>query len=216
MNGRNKILDRLKSVSIQKFPPPERQGDTEIFLDHPGTSSLLELFQQQLTSLSGEIHTALNLEQAAEKLYDVVKEFPLHSCLVQPSEFAEEIISRKNEINTRLDRTFKLNSNSVTYSRFHAGITTAESMVARTGSILLTSEPAGRRLSVLPPLHIVLAREEQIVPSLEDAYSLLAKKSMDWSYAVLITGPSRTSDIEKQLVLGAHGPKRLVVIIVRS
>jgi len=217
MNSRDKILSRLKSVSPAGIQLPPHQADREIYLDHPGESaSLLESFQHQLLLLHGEVHLATNPEQASGLLYNIVKEFPTKSCLLQNSAFIDDVIKGKKELEVFIDKTFPLEEDSVSYSKFTAGITTADYLVARTGSILLTSAPAGRRLSVLPPVHIVLAREEQIVPSLEDAYAFLKEKSLDWSYAVLISGPSRTSDIEKQLVLGAHGPKRLLVIIIRS
>jgi L-lactate dehydrogenase complex protein LldG len=90
-------------------------------------------------------------------------------------------------------------------------------LIARTGSILLhTVSAGGRRLSVLPPTHIVIAEEKQIVPSLDEAFNTLDHDQDIWSYATIITGPSRTSDIEKQLVLGAHGPKKLIVLIIKS
>jgi L-lactate dehydrogenase complex protein LldG len=81
--------------------------------------------------------------------------------------------------------------------------------------VLLTSRSAGgRALSVLPPHHVVLARRDQLIADLQDAYALLrAKHSNDWpSFISLITGPSRTGDIERILVLGAHGPKRLTIL----
>ena len=79
--------------------------------------------------------------------------------------------------------------------------------------MLVNSAVSGRRLSVLPPLHVVLATEDQLVASLEDGLAHLRKQE-DWSYAAFVTGPSRTADIEKILVLGAHGPRRLVVILM--
>jgi L-lactate dehydrogenase complex protein LldG len=52
------------------------------------------------------------------------------------------------------------------------------------------------------------------VPSLDEALKKIEEADRNWSYATFITGPSRTSDIEKRLVLGAHGPKRLVTFIL--
>jgi L-lactate dehydrogenase complex protein LldG len=95
------------------------------------------------------------------------------------------------------------------------GITGADFLVARTGSVVLCSNTqGGRRLAVLPELHIVYTSEAQLVASLEDCIPEL-KIDPAWSAVSIISGPSRTSDIEKTLVLGAHGPKRLVVIIQR-
>ena len=102
------------------------------------------------------------------------------------------------------------------FEKFEAGITTAEFLVARTGSIILQSRNSGgRRLSVLPPFHLVVASSAQLVDSLDEVFAALdhTKKNAT-SFMTIITGPSRTSDIEKTLVLGAHGPKRLAVVVV--
>jgi L-lactate dehydrogenase complex protein LldG len=95
-----------------------------------------------------------------------------------------------------------------------AGITECDALVAQTGSVLVTSRSAGgRALSVLPPHHVVLAKREQLLADLPDAFALLKQKySSNYpSFISLITGPSRTGDIERILVLGAHGPKKLTI-----
>jgi L-lactate dehydrogenase complex protein LldG len=96
----------------------------------------------------------------------------------------------------------------------NVGITECDALVAQTGSVLVTSRSAGGRvLSVLPPHHIVLARHDQLVPDLAAALAGAREKYRDgWpSLMSFITGPSRTADIERILVLGAHGPKRLTI-----
>jgi L-lactate dehydrogenase complex protein LldG len=96
-----------------------------------------------------------------------------------------------------------------------AGVTECDALVAQTGSVLVTSRSAGgRALSVLPPHHVVLARREQLVPDLPAAFSLIERKYAENfpSFISFITGPSRTGDIERILVLGAHGPKKLTIL----
>ena len=96
-----------------------------------------------------------------------------------------------------------------------AGITSCDALVAQTGSVLVTSRSAGgRALSVLPPHHVVLARREQLLPDLGAAFELLAQRYSTGypSFISFITGPSRTGDIERILVLGAHGPKQLTIL----
>ena len=93
-------------------------------------------------------------------------------------------------------------------------VTGCDCLVAQTGSIFVSTRSAGgRALSVLPPVHLVIARRDQIVPDLPAAFALLRQRYGDhWPSAIsLITGPSRTADIEKILVMGAHGPKRLAL-----
>jgi L-lactate dehydrogenase complex protein LldG len=95
------------------------------------------------------------------------------------------------------------------------GITECDALIAQTGSVLVTNRSAGgRALSVLPTHHLVLARREQLIPDLPEAFALLKQKYAPAfpSFMSLITGPSRTGDIERVLVLGAHGPKKLTIV----
>ena len=90
------------------------------------------------------------------------------------------------------------------------GITAADLAVAETGSILLSAGPGRARLaSLAPPLHIVLVPRHSIVASLEEAFSRIPERT-----SVLITGTSRTADIEGVLVRGVHGPRDLWVVPV--
>jgi L-lactate dehydrogenase complex protein LldG len=218
MNSRDKILARLNKVPVENMRSPVPVRDRDIYLDYPPENlSLADVFKERLTALQGEVLFTHSRQQAADYLYQILKEFPPKSSLVQQSPVLADIISAKTELKSCIDDSFALGSDSISFSQYACGITTADCLIARTGSVLLTSRSAGgRRLSVLPPVHVVIAAEQQIVPSLDDAFKLLKEPVFDCSYAVVITGPSRTSDIEKQLVLGAHGPKRLVVIILRS
>ena len=98
-----------------------------------------------------------------------------------------------------------------------AGITGCDALIAQTGSVLVSSRSAGgRALSVLPPHHVVLARCGQLLPDLPSAMELLETRYAPGypSFISLITGPSRTGDIERILVLGAHGPKKLTILCI--
>lgn len=89
-----------------------------------------------------------------------------------------------------------------------AGVTLCEVAVAETGSLMLTSGPGRSRLaSLAPPVHIALLDASSVVASLEEGLARAAQRT-SW----LITGPSRTADIEGVLVRGVHGPKRLWVV----
>ncbi len=95
------------------------------------------------------------------------------------------------------------------------GISACDALIAQTGSVLVTSTSAGgRSLSVLPPHHIVVARRDQLLSDLPSAFALLEERyAPDYpSFISFITGPSRTGDIERILVLGAHGPKVLTIL----
>jgi L-lactate dehydrogenase complex protein LldG len=99
------------------------------------------------------------------------------------------------------------------------GMTGCEALVARLGSVMVsTGQMAGRQIFVFPEVHVVLARTSQLVPDLKDALVKLRKKYEPKmpSMVTLITGPSRTADIEKTLVVGVHGPKELYVFLLED
>lgn len=99
------------------------------------------------------------------------------------------------------------------------GITTCEALIARNGSILISNHNfSGRRLSIFPPAHIVFAKTSQLVMDIKYGLNLVKEKYGDHMPSLLstITGPSRTADIEKKLVLGAHGPKSLYVFLIED
>ena len=99
-----------------------------------------------------------------------------------------------------------------------ATITLCEALVALTGSIAVSSACGGRGASIVAPCHIVLAHAEQLVPDLEAGLARLQERGVTRrsSYVGLITGSSRTADIEKMLVIGAHGPRRVVCIMQQT
>lgn len=100
-----------------------------------------------------------------------------------------------------------------------ACITGCEALVARTGSILLTSkQPMGRVAPVFYPVHIVVAFARQVVPDISDALELMETRYGNElpSMINLNTGPSRTADIEKTLVVGVHGPKEVYCFYVNK
>ena len=103
------------------------------------------------------------------------------------------------------------------FEQAEVGFTLCEALIARNGSIMVSSgNAAGRRLRIYPNVHIVLAYTSQLVMDLKDGFALLKKKYGNNLPSMIsnITGPSRTADIEKTLVLGAHGPKELFVFML--
>lgn len=215
MNSRDRILKRLRETKyIKKDVALPTVSDEQTFADYPlSRDKLLSCFKKQFIDLNGEIYIIPNLKEAADKTFEIINTLPEKTCLIQSTPFLEEIYS-KNELLLRFVEE-DLSMDSKVFAKYEVGITAADVLVARTGSILISSLfGGGRRLSVLPPIHMVIAREEQIVYSLEQAIQNFAQDKAFGSYATIITGPSRTSDIEKQLVLGAHGPKRLILILI--
>jgi L-lactate dehydrogenase complex protein LldG len=96
-----------------------------------------------------------------------------------------------------------------------AGITGADYALADTGTLVLFSSPEeARMISLLPPLHLAVIRRDQILTGLDELLSLAPLPADRSSSLVLITGPSRTADIEQILIRGVHGPGEIHVVVV--
>jgi L-lactate dehydrogenase complex protein LldG len=112
---------------------------------------------------------------------------------------------------------FPLEYSEILTDNTEAAITGCEYLVANLGSVIVSSALSGsRKVFVYPPVHIVIAWSSQLVETLEEGYEKTISKYGDNlpSMISVITGPSRTADIEKTLVLGAHGPKKLHIFIL--
>lgn len=95
------------------------------------------------------------------------------------------------------------------------GITGADYALADTGTLVMLSSPQEARLiSLLPPAHIAVIPQERILSGLDELFTLLPNPAEQTSSMVLITGPSRTADIEQILVRGVHGPGEITVVAV--
>ena len=96
-----------------------------------------------------------------------------------------------------------------------AGITSADYALADTGTLVMLSTPEeARMISLLPPLHLAIVPRSRLLTSLDELFTILPKPGDRTSSMVLITGPSRTADIEQILVRGVHGPGEIHVIMV--
>lgn len=94
------------------------------------------------------------------------------------------------------------------------GITSADYLLADTGTLVLLSSPREARLiSLLPPAHVAVVPRERILTGLDELLDVLPNPAAVTSSMVLITGPSRTADIEQILVRGVHGPGQISVVI---
>jgi len=228
MNSKDKILEKLRFASEHNSGSnvsssfheqiPKIVSDENIYSDYTsGSEDMLAQFIERQENLHGEVFICQSIEQMTQDLTDVLKDFGPASAIYFKTDLLEQIFDLLPEIKNYFDLKTDLSISSPDFSKYEAGVSGAEYLIARTGSIFLNSQMAGgRRLTVLPPVHIVLAKQSQLVSSLDNVLKKIKQSDSDWSYATFITGPSRTSDIEKKLVLGAHGPKRLVTLILSS
>ena len=218
MSSREEILNRLKkaapATSSVDLP---RLSHRSIFHDYPqDESKLLACFEQRFATLKGEFFRVDDIHAAAKVLRDIIRSAEEGPIVAQPEPLVDKVLGYVPELQGRLEEASVLEGDSLSFSSCILAISAAHCLVARTGSIFVHSALCGgRRLSVLPPFHVVIARSNQLVFSLEDAL-LSVEEHQDSSYVGIINGPSRTADIEKILVMGAHGPKRLAVILVES
>jgi L-lactate dehydrogenase complex protein LldG len=115
-----------------------------------------------------------------------------------------------------LSGSIGIDSDEDSFLQLNIGVTGCELLVAHLGSVLVSSaQISGRRLNVFPETHIVVANQSQLTDYLDHALEILQNKYKNELPSLIsnITGPSRTADIEKTLVMGMHGPKSLIVII---
>jgi len=95
------------------------------------------------------------------------------------------------------------------------GITGADYALADTGTLVMLSSPQeARMISLLPPVHIAVVQQERVLTGLDELLTILPHPAEQTSSMVLITGPSRTADIEQILVRGVHGPREIHVVVV--
>ena len=224
MNEREKILARVREALKTPAPPPGSHGETHSPASAKGISSARqwlpkvgESFEQQIELFeknAAELKAGFQLIASREELKTALAK-------ISAAENWKRIASHGGKLTDSISGGLGLpicftdkNYDVQELERCDAGISECDALIAQTGSVLVTNRSAGgRALSVLPPHHIVLARREQLVADLPAAFELLNKKyaASHPSMISFITGPSRTGDIERILVLGAHGPKKLTI-----
>jgi L-lactate dehydrogenase complex protein LldG len=223
LTEKEKILARIREALQTTAPGPGHgtEGDSQTpnqaraWLPAVGSShdERLQLFQKMATVLKAEVHVVNDLSGAIQVLNNLKLSGHWKKCGIHAGELTSAIEPSLALPLCRTDQAYS----ATDLESCDVGISECDALIAQTGSVLITSRSAGgRALSVLPPHHVVLARREQLIPDLVEAFALLAKKySADYpSFISLITGPSRTGDIERILVLGAHGPKKLTIVLI--
>jgi len=209
MTSKETILSKIKTALQHTKPLTENNQDTETHIFEPLKKPLAEQFAAELQTVNGNVFLADTIDE----LWDSVRVYIR-------SKTIEKLFCLDPEIQAQLNQySIAYTSNYEQFTEMDAAITRAEYFVARTGSVLVSAAHAsGRRLNVFAPIHIVVGSEADLVAEIGDALQLLKNKYIKGLPSVVefITGPSRTADIEKTLVLGAHGPKELVVFLVRN
>lgn len=211
MSARSNILTRIKTGLQSPAARPAFVREGKLFKEID-PAEYVTRFEKELTALKGEFKCARNWEEAQGWIKSLVCNNEIQNVTVAPEPDALQAAGSIRFRVTRNDQDYgsalKLTDMAITPCSF---------LVAQTGSVLLTALSGyGRAFSVLPHAHLVVARKSQLIGTLREGYSLLKSRyGHRWpSMITIITGPSRTADIEKILVLGAHGPKRLFVLLL--
>jgi len=205
--GRERILERIRTALRE--PAPRRPGAPGKSIFVP-VADPLERFQQECAANITECVVTPDLPASARAIRDVLAALPPGPIFVQDTPDL-----RRLSVDWQYDRSLQWSSEGAPQESVQATITSAEALVALTGSVLVSAACGGRASSVIAPVHIVVATRDQLVPDLEAAFTYIRQRELPLknSYLCLITGSSRTADIEKILVMGAHGPRRLIVAL---
>lgn len=201
--SREKILSRIrnglnKSKAEMPFPEAEQQAATAIY--RTPELSLEETFADEFSRLGGKFVFCAHEQEFLENVHSLIDQRGWKDVLCAESRFLE--MFQNNRIPF-------VNDLSPDNSTAEACITGCETLVARTGSVILSSRQRfGRVSSVFYPVHIIVAYHSQLVFDIEDGLRFITQQYEGQvpSMINLNTGPSRTADIEKTLVVGVHGP----------
>jgi L-lactate utilization protein LutC len=176
-------------------------------------------FCEQLGMAGGVAHRVPDREAAASRIIELVQARNVRKALLggQPLIDALGLPERLGalEISATTENAFATAAEcKEPFFAADIGITGVDYLVAETGSVVLLARPqTSRSVSLLPPVHIAVAEASQVLPDLFDLFERLPPGEMP-SCVSLITGPSKTGDIELKLVTGVHGPGEIHVVLV--
>jgi L-lactate dehydrogenase complex protein LldG len=226
-NGREQILGSIRK-SLKRGPVTEaRASELRARLDAPArnviprraadleSSARVELFIRMAEGVQASVVRVGSAAEVPGAVADYLAEKNLPSKLVMTPDPRLEGIPWADRPLLEIRRG-RAEDGDVT------GITACVAGVAETGTLMLTSGPESpTRNNFLPDHHLVILRRDQVIATYEDAFDRLRALSKEAGDGWLpprtvnfITGPSRTADIEQKIELGAHGPRRLHIILI--
>ncbi|MRX47745.1 LutC/YkgG family protein [Pedobacter puniceum] len=204
--SKEKLLKKIRKALLEKRDNP--YPNLEDLPLYPPVNEVPEVvFAEQFINVSGQFVFCEDEIQLIENILLLADEKKWRKiyCWEKP---LQDLLRKYEYPFYESDKDFEL---------AEVGFTLCEALIARNGSILVSNAgAAGRRLSIYPHFHVVIAYTSQLVMDLKDGFKLLKDKYGNNLPTMIstITGPSRTADIEKTLVIGAHGPKELFVFLL--
>lgn len=205
-SSRDNILTRIKQALKKPVPVPFPESESNSFPFQPATQELEIEFAENFTKLQGRFSFCANEAELAVQL----------NLLAAQRKWSKILCVEEDLKSVLIEKGFT-NISSTDLADCEASITYCEQLIARTGSLLLSSgQPSGRTVSVYAPVHICVAYTNQLVYDIADGFNeLLDKYRLELpSLITLASGPSRTADIEKTLVVGVHGPKEVFCFLI--
>lgn len=207
--SREKVLKRVRNALIYKTDNPFPHIDFETPLYEGSDESPDVLFASELMNAGGNFIYCENDTDLVDNL----------SAMSQQEDWMNVFCSDPAIQYLLTQAGIPFHADEEDLREVKVGITGCEFLISRLGAIMVSSkQESGRRLNVFPDIHVVIAYTWQLVPDLKQALTAIREKYQPAlpSLISVITGPSRTADIEKTLVLGAHGPRLLYVFLVES
>jgi L-lactate dehydrogenase complex protein LldG len=206
--AKENMLKRIREALAHTTPIPYPQSEKNQAI-YPALSQEREIeFAEQFTKLQGKFIYCINRQELAFQFASLVRKQDWSPIFCAEERFISLLGEPLSERLTTTD-----------LAGCQVSVTGCEYLVARTGSIVLSSaQQQGRTASVYAPIHICIAFVDQMVDDIKDALGAAREKQGTQfpSLLTVATGPSRTADIEKTLVVGVHGPKEVYLFLVES
>lgn len=198
-----KIRKALTNHRSQPYPNIDWDSNVHVLSGEP----LEETFAKEFTAIGGRFIFCESELDFLEQLVQLSEESGWKRIYC----YEEELCSLLEQVE------FPFTRDQNDFKEGMVAVTSCEALVARLGSILISSKSqSGRRLVVVPTVHVIFAKTSQLVPDVKDALLLIKNKYPDHlpSFIASLAGPSRTADIEKTLVTPAHGPRDIFVFLI--
>ena len=215
MSSRENVLSRIRTA-LKDDRPLDRPPAPEVWArENPPVEQMVERFTRELEALAGETHRCASMDDARVKLAELVSQLDDTTIGAIDHPLTRELTSGLPP--DRLDWGGS-EIDAPTMAQWAASVVPADCLLADTGTCMVACATTYDRLMCyLPPVSIVIARQNRLFEHLPAVWEELAGRVADPELRgeyVFISGPSRTADIEKILILGVHGPKRLIVLLV--
>jgi L-lactate dehydrogenase complex protein LldG len=206
MSTRDEILARLREQARDVAPPPPWRSRREF-------EDLAHRFTEALTAVKGEVLRAASLEEALDHVDRVLHEIEAETAVtnLQPPLDAIDLTGRWPEVKWQVAGQSEEEQRAFAVSA-DIGLSGVDAALAETGTVVVSSGPGRSRLTtLLPPVHLALAPTSSLT---SDIFTWLVARSGEMPAATtLISGPSKTADIEQTMAIGVHGPKRFIVVL---